>query len=56
MFSRSNDSMKGKYRALAFISKKKTKKNKVSLLYLECKLQEDTYDWCIFKLNWEEKV
>ena len=26
MFSRSNDSMKGKYRALAFIIKKKKKK------------------------------
>ena len=33
MFSRSNDSMKGKYRALAFISKKKKKKQGVLALF-----------------------
>ena len=26
------------------------------LVYLECKLQQDTYGSCIFKLKWEKTV
>ena len=26
-------------------------KNKVCLVYLKCKLQEDSYGWCILKLK-----
>ena len=39
--------MKGKY--YVFCSHKQ--KNKVFFVYLECKLQQDSYGWCILKLT-----
>ena len=30
--------------------------NKVCLVYLECKLQQDSYSWCIFKLKCQKTV
>ena len=50
MFWRPKDCMKGK--RYVFNGYKQT--NKVSLLYLECKLQQHRYGWCIFNLkSWE---
>ena len=47
MFWRWNDSMKGKYHV--FIGYKQ--RNKVCLVYLECKPQKDRYGWSIYKLK-----
>ena len=47
MFWRPKDSMKGKNYVLS--GYKKT--NKVFLVYLNCKLQQQGYDCCIFKLK-----
>ena len=39
--------MKGK----CYVFSAYNEKNKVWYMYLECKLPEDSYDWCIFKLK-----
>ena len=31
-------------------------RNKVCFVYLECKLQQDRYGWCIFKLKCQKAV
>ena len=47
MFWRAKDSIKSKcYRFSNY-----KERNKVCVVYLECKLQEDKYLWCIFKLK-----
>ena len=30
--------------------------NKVCLVYLECKLQQDSIAWCIFKLEYRKTI
>ena len=39
-----------------FSAVKKKKKKKVSLVYLECKLQQGRYGWCIYKLKCKKTV
>ena len=46
-FRNSKDSMKSK--CYDFSGYKQ--RNNVNLVYLECKLQQDSYDWGIFKLK-----
>ena len=31
-------------------------RNKVRLVYLECKLQQDSYGWCFFSLKCQKTV
>ena len=46
-FWRQKDSMKGKCYPFSGFKQR----NKAYLVYLECKLQEDSYGWCSFKLK-----
>ena len=52
MFWVPKNSMKGK----CHVFSGSKQRNKVCLVYLECKLQQDTYGWCIFKLKRQKKV
>ena len=52
MFWRAKDSMK---RKCYFFSGYKQRKN-MCLVYLEWKLQQDRYRWCIFKLKYHKTV
>ena len=52
MFWRPNDSMKGK----CYVFSGYKQRNKLCLVYLECKLQQDSYGWCIFKLKCKKTV
>ena len=47
IFLGTEDSMKGK----CYVFSASNEKKKVWYIYLECKLREDSYDWCIFKLK-----
>ena len=47
MFWRPKDSMKCK----CYVFSSYKQRNKVSLVYLECYLQQNRYDWYIFKLK-----
>ena len=47
MFSTTKDSMKGKY----YVFSGYKQRNKVFLVYLDCKHQQDRYGWYFFKLN-----
>ena len=51
MFWRPNDSMKGK----CYVFSCYKQRNKLCLVYLDFKLQQDSYGWCIFKLKYQEK-
>ena len=52
MFSRPKDSRKNK----CYIFSGYKERSKVCLVYLECKLQQDSYGWCIFKLKCQKTV
>ena len=52
MFSRPKNNMKGK--CYSFSDYKQ--RNKVCLVYLECKLRQDSYEWCIFKIKCQKTV
>ena len=47
MFSRPKGSMKGK----CYVCSGYKQRNNVCLLYLECKMRQERYRWCIFKLK-----
>ena len=46
MVWKQKDTMKSK----CYVFSGYKQRNKVFLVYLECKLQEDSYDFCIFKI------
>ena len=48
MFWRRNDSFQGKY----YVFSGYKQRNKVCLVYLEWKQQQDTYSWSIFKVKY----
>ena len=52
MFWQRKDSMKTK----CYVFSGYRQRNKECLMYLEGKLQQDRYGWCIFKLTWQETV
>ena len=52
MFSEPKKCMKGK----CLVFKDYKQKNKVCLVYLEFKLRQDSYGWCIFKLKCQKTV
>ena len=52
MFWRPKSSMKGK----CYVFSGDKQRNKACFVYLECKLQQDTYGWYIFKLKCQKTV
>ena len=52
MFSRPKNNMKRKWFRFRFSGYKE--RNKVCLVYLEWKLWQDIYDWCLLKLKWQK--
>ena len=46
-FGKANESLKGKSQVCSGYKQK----NKLCLVYFECKLQQHSYGWCIFKLK-----
>ena len=52
MFWKQNDTMKGK----CYVYGCYKQRNKVCLVYLECKLQQYKYGWCIFKWKFQKTV
>ena len=52
MFWRLQESMKGK----CYVFSRYKQWNKVCLVYFECHLHQDRYDWCIYKLKCQKAV
>ena len=50
MFWKQKDSVKAKW----YVFSGYKQRNKVSLVYLDCKLEQVSYGWCIFKLKCQE--